>query len=92
MNSYIPTLPTLSLLEGTNTGTRKNRKKKALVKAKEAAKEALAKVADPKSESKEAEEATKVTNDTLKAGFQADLVRGQANPGDCQGRNDRCRK
>ncbi len=34
----------LALLDGTSTGTKKNHKKKALVKAKKAAKEALAKV------------------------------------------------
>ncbi len=63
----------LALLDRTSAGTRKNCKMKALVKAKEAAKEALAKVPDPKSEAKEAEEATKVTKDTMKAGFQVDL-------------------
>jgi hypothetical protein len=42
----------LALLDRTSTGTKKN---KALVKAKEAAKEALAKVPDPKSEAKESE-------------------------------------
>jgi hypothetical protein len=59
----------LALLDGTSAGTRKNCKKKALAKAKEATKEALAKVPDPESEAKEAEEATKVTKDTMKAGF-----------------------
>ena len=63
----------LALLARTSPGTKKNHKKKALAKAKEAAKEALAKVPDPKSEAKEAEEATKVTKDTIKAGFQVDL-------------------
>ncbi len=63
----------LALLDGTSAGTRKNCKKKAMAKAKEAAKEALAKVPDPKSEAKEVEEATKVTKDTMKAGFQVDL-------------------
>jgi hypothetical protein len=63
----------LALLNGTRAGVRKNRKKKVLAKAKEAAKDALAKVPDPKSEAKEAEEATKVTKDTMKAGFQVDL-------------------
>ncbi len=67
----------LALLDGTSAGTKKNRKKKALVKAKEAAKEALAKVPDPESEAKEAEEATKVTEDTMKAGFQVDLEKAK---------------
>jgi hypothetical protein len=60
----------LALLNGTSAG-KKNCKKKALAKAKEAAKEALAKVPDPKSEAKEAEaeEAPKVTKDTMKAGL-----------------------
>ncbi len=52
-------------------------KKKVLAKAKEAAKEALAKVPDPKSEAKEAEEATKVTKDTIKAGFQVHLEKAK---------------
>ncbi len=56
---------------------KKNYKKKALAKAKEAAKEALAKVPDPESEAKEAEEATKVTKDTMKAGFQVDLEKAK---------------
>ncbi len=63
----------LALLNRTSTGTKKNRKKKVLAKAKEAAKETLAKVPDPKSEAKEAEEAPKVTKDTMRAGFQVDL-------------------
>ncbi len=44
----------LALLDRTSAGTKKNRKKKALVKAKEATREALAKVPDPESEAKEA--------------------------------------
>jgi hypothetical protein len=67
----------LALLNGISTGARKNHKKKALAKAKEAAKEALAKVSDPKSEAKEAEEATKVTKETMKAGFQVDLEKAK---------------
>jgi hypothetical protein len=65
----------LALLNGTGTGSKKNCKKKALAKAKEAAKEAFAKTPETKSETKEAEEVTKVTKDTMKAGFQADLRR-----------------
>jgi hypothetical protein len=67
----------LALLDGTSAGTKKNRKKKALAKAKEATKEALAKVPDSKSEAKEAEEATKATKDTMKAGFQVDLEKAK---------------
>jgi hypothetical protein len=67
----------LALLNGTSTGTKKNRKKKALMKAKEAAKEALANAPDPKSEAKEAEEVTKLTKDTMKAGFQVDLEKAK---------------
>jgi hypothetical protein len=63
----------LALLDGTSTGSKKNRKKKALAKAKEA----LAKAQETKSEAKEAEEATNVTNDTMKAGFQVDLEKAK---------------
>jgi hypothetical protein len=48
-----------------------------LAKAKEAAKEALAKVPDPESEAKEAEEAPEVTKDTMRAGFQVDLEKAK---------------
>ncbi len=71
----------LALLDGTSPGTKKNRKKKTLAKAKvaakEATKEALVKVPDPKSEAKEAEEAPKVTKDTMRAGFQVDLEKAK---------------
>jgi hypothetical protein len=40
-------------------------------------KEALAKVPDPESEAKEAEEAPKVTKDTMRAGFQVDLEKAK---------------
>jgi hypothetical protein len=63
----------LALLDGTSAGTTSKRKEKALAEAKEAAQKALAKVPGPESEAKEAEEATKVTKDTMKAGFQVDL-------------------
>jgi hypothetical protein len=63
----------LTLLDGTSLGAKINFKKKALAKAKEATKEALAKTPETKSETKEAKEATEVTEDTMKAGFQADL-------------------
>ncbi len=43
------------------------------MKAKVAAKEALAKAQETKPETKDAEEAPGVTDDSMKAGFQADL-------------------
>jgi hypothetical protein len=67
----------LALLNRISPGTKKNHKKKALVKAKEAAKEALAKVLDPESEAKEAEEVPKVTKDRMRAGFQVDLEKAK---------------
>jgi hypothetical protein len=67
----------LALLNKTSTGTTSKCKKKALAKAKEAAKEALAKAQETKPEYKEAEEAPKVTNDTIKAGFRADLKKAK---------------
>jgi hypothetical protein len=66
----------LALLNRTSAG-KKNCKKKVLTKAKEAMKEALAKVPGPKSEAKEAEEATKVTENLMKAGFQVDLEKAK---------------
>ncbi len=66
----------LALLNRTSAG-KKNCKKKVLAKAKEAAKEALAKVPDPKSEAKEAKEASKVTKDTMRAGSQVDLEKAK---------------
>ncbi len=59
----------LALLDGTSAGTTSKRKKKVLAKAKEAAKEALVKAQEAEPETKEAEEAPKVTDDTMKAGF-----------------------
>ncbi len=67
----------LALLDRTSAGTKKNCKKKALEKAKEATKVALAKVPDPYSEAKEAEEATKMTKDMMKADFQVDLEKAK---------------
>jgi hypothetical protein len=66
----------LALLNGTS-GVKTNCKKKALAKAKEAAKEALAKDPDPESEAKETEEAPEVNNDTMRAGFQVDLEKAK---------------
>jgi hypothetical protein len=60
----------LALLNRTSAGMRK---KKALTKAKEAAKEALAKAQETKPETKKAEEAPEVSDDSMKADFQADL-------------------
>jgi hypothetical protein len=62
----------LALLEGTSEKTSK-RKLKKITKAKEAAKEALAKVQETEPEPKEAEAAPAATDDLMKAGFQADL-------------------
>ncbi len=67
----------LALLEGTSAGTTSKRKKKTLAKAKEAAKEALAKAQETVPETKDAEEAPKVTDDSMKAGFQVDLEKAK---------------
>jgi hypothetical protein len=67
----------LALLEGTSAGTASRRKKKALAKAKEAAKEALAKAHETKPEAKGAVEATNVTEDLMKNGFQANLEKAK---------------
>jgi hypothetical protein len=67
----------LALFEGTSAGTTSKRKKKALAKAKEAAKEALAKAQETEPETKDAEEAPRVTDNSMKAGFQADLEKAK---------------
>ncbi len=67
----------LALLEWTSAGTTSKHKKKALAKAKEAAKEALAKAHETNPESKEAVEAPNVTEDSMKDGFQADLEKAR---------------
>jgi hypothetical protein len=67
----------LALLDGTSAGMTSKCKKKALAKAKEAAKEALVKAQETEPETKEAEEAPEVTDDTMKAGFQADLEKAK---------------
>jgi hypothetical protein len=67
----------LALLKGTSAATTSKRKKKALAKAKEATKEALAKAQEIKQETKEAEEAPNVTEDSMKAGFQVDLEKAK---------------
>jgi hypothetical protein len=75
----------LALLNGTSARSKKNRKKKALAKAKEAAKKAKAKTPETEAETKEAGEATKVTEDTMKAGFQADLEKAKKAMEDAKG-------
>jgi hypothetical protein len=67
----------LSLLDGTGVRLKKFCKKKALAKAKEATKEVLANAQDSESEAKEANEATKVNNNTMKAGFKEDLEKAK---------------
>jgi hypothetical protein len=67
----------LALLKGTSTGTTSKRKKKVLAKAKEAAKEALVKAQEAKPETKDDEEAPRVTDDSMKAGLQADLEKAK---------------
>jgi hypothetical protein len=67
----------LALLNKTSPGTKKNCKKKVMAKAKEATKKALAKVPDPESEAKEAEEAPEVIEDTMRAGFQVDFEKAK---------------
>ncbi len=67
----------LALLKGTSAGMTSKRKKKALTKAKDAAKEALAKAHETKPEAKGAVEATNVTEDSMKEGFQVDLEKAK---------------
>jgi hypothetical protein len=76
----------LALLKGTSAGTTSKRKKKALAKAKEAAKEALAKAQETKPETKDAEEAPKATEDSMKAGIQVDLEKAKQAQETAQGR------
>jgi hypothetical protein len=71
----------LVLLDGTSTGSKKNCKKKALAKAKEA----LAKAQETKSETKDAEEATGMTEDSIKTGFQVDLEKAKQAQEDAKG-------
>jgi hypothetical protein len=67
----------LSLLDGTGARSKIRCKKKALAKAKEAAKEALAKAQDSESDTNKADKAAEVTNDTMKAGFHEDLEKAK---------------
>jgi hypothetical protein len=71
----------LSLLDGTGARSRRFCKKKA----KEASKKALAKTQDYELEAKEANEATKVNKDTMKAGFQEDLEKAKQAQGIAKG-------
>ncbi len=71
----------LALLDNTSAGSKKNCKKKALVKAKET----LAKAQETESETKEAEEAINVTEDMMMAGFQVDLAKAKKAMGDAKG-------
>jgi hypothetical protein len=63
----------LSLLNGTGTKVKRFCKKKV----REAAEKALAKALDSKSEAKEAKEALKVDNDSMKADFLEDLEKAK---------------
>jgi hypothetical protein len=63
----------LSLLDGSGTKAKRFCKKKA----REAVEKALAKSLDSKSEAKEAKEAYKVNNDSMKAGFLEDLEKAK---------------
>jgi hypothetical protein len=63
----------LSLLDGTRAKSRRLCKKKA----KEATEKALAKAQDSKSETREAEEAFKVNDNSMKAGFLEDLEKAK---------------
>jgi hypothetical protein len=67
----------LALLKGTSAGTTSKHKKKALAKAKEAMQEALAKAQETEPETKDAEEVPGVTDNLMKAGFQADLEKAK---------------
>jgi hypothetical protein len=75
----------LALLDNTGARPSKSCKKKALAKAKTAAKEALSKTQDIELETNKAEEATKVTEDTMKAGFQIDLGKAMKAVEDAKG-------
>ncbi len=67
----------LVLLKGTSAGMASKRKKKVLAKAKEAAKECLANAHETKPEAKGAVEATNMTEDSMKDGFQVDLEKAK---------------
>jgi hypothetical protein len=63
----------LSLLDGAGTKAKRFCKKKA----REAMEKALAKALDSKSEAKEAEEASEVNDDSMKAGYLEDLEKAK---------------
>ncbi len=71
----------LSLLDGTGAKSRWFHKKKA----KEAAKKALAKAQDSKSEAREAKEASKVDDYSMKAGFLEDLEKAKQDQSTAKG-------
>jgi hypothetical protein len=71
----------LSLLDSTGARSRRFCKKKA----KEATRKALAKAQDSESEAEEANEATKVNNNTMKAGFLKDLEKAKQAQGIAKG-------
>ncbi len=71
----------LSLLDGTGARSRRFHKKKT----KESTKKALAKAQDSESEAKEAKEATKENDNTMKAGFQEDLEKAKQAQGIVKG-------
>jgi hypothetical protein len=75
----------LSLLDGTGARSKKYCKKKALATARETAKEALVKTQDSKLETNKADKATKVTGNTMKAGFQEDLEKAMQAQEDAKG-------
>jgi hypothetical protein len=75
----------LALLNGNIAGSTKNCKKKALAKVKEAAREALAKTQETKSETKESEEGANDTEDLMKAGFHVDLEKAKKAIEDAKG-------
>ncbi len=74
----------LALLEGTSKKSSKCKLKK-LAKAKEATKEALAKAQETKPETKETNEASAATEDSIKAGFQVDLEKAMQAQDTAQG-------
>jgi hypothetical protein len=75
----------LSLLDKINAESKKNCKKKALAKAKEAAKEMEAMTQETESGTYEAKGATNMTKDTMKVGFQADLKKAKKAVEDAKG-------
>jgi hypothetical protein len=71
----------LSLLDGTGTKSKRFHNKKA----KEAIEKALAKAQDSKSEARNSEEASKVNNNSMKAGFLEDLEKAKQSQSTAKG-------